>query len=54
MRTRPASITPLLLTGRNHHAVGMGANLQEHHLQEARKFADRLADRLLVSAGEPG
>ena len=30
------------------------ANLQEHHLQEARKFADRLAGRLLVSAGEPG
>jgi hypothetical protein len=28
-------------------------NLQEHHLQEARKFADRLASRLLVSAGEP-
>jgi hypothetical protein len=30
------------------------ADLQEHHLQEARKFADRLASRLLVSAGEPG
>jgi hypothetical protein len=29
------------------------ANLQEHHLQEERKFADRLASRLLVSAGEP-
>jgi hypothetical protein len=29
------------------------ANLQEHHLQEARKFADRLASRLLVSVGEP-
>jgi hypothetical protein len=27
-------------------------NLQEHHLQEARKFADGLAGRLLVSAGE--
>ena len=29
------------------------ANLQEHHLEEARKFADRLASRLLVSLGEP-
>ena len=28
-------------------------NLQEHHLDEARKFADGLANRLLVSAGEP-
>ena len=36
--------------------VGMipPTNLQEHHLQEARKFADGLASRLLVSAGEPG
>jgi hypothetical protein len=24
VRNRPASITPLLLTGRNYHAVGMG------------------------------
>ena len=28
-------------------------NLQEHHLTEARKFADGLASSLLVSAGEP-
>jgi hypothetical protein len=28
-------------------------NLQDHHLEEARKFADGLASRLLVSAGEP-
>ncbi len=28
-------------------------NLQEHHLEEARKFADGLASRLLVSTGEP-
>jgi hypothetical protein len=28
-------------------------NLQEHHLEEARKFADGLASRLLVSADEP-
>ena len=27
-------------------------NLQEHHLQEPRKFADGLANRLLVSTGE--
>jgi hypothetical protein len=27
-------------------------NLQEHHLEEARKFADGLASRLLVSTGE--
>jgi hypothetical protein len=27
--------------------------LQEHHLEEARKFADGLANRLLVSTGEP-
>ena len=29
------------------------ANLQEYRLEEARKFADRLASRLLVSVGEP-
>ena len=29
------------------------ANLQEYHLEEARKFADRLASRLPVSVGEP-
>jgi arylsulfatase len=28
-------------------------NLQDHHLEEARKFADGLASRLLVSVGEP-
>jgi flavodoxin len=28
-------------------------NLQEHHLEEARKFAGGLAGRLLVSTGEP-
>jgi hypothetical protein len=28
-------------------------NLQEHHLEEARKFADGLTSRLLVSTGEP-
>jgi hypothetical protein len=28
-------------------------NLQEHHLEEARKSADGLASRLLVSTGEP-
>jgi hypothetical protein len=27
--------------------------LQEHHLEEARKFADGLANRLLVSTGGP-
>jgi hypothetical protein len=27
-------------------------NLQEHHLEEARKFADGLASRLLVSTSE--
>ena len=29
------------------------ADLQEYHLEEARKFADGLASRLLVSVGEP-
>jgi hypothetical protein len=28
-------------------------NAQEHHLDQARKFVDGLASRLLVSAGEP-
>lgn len=28
-------------------------NLQDYHLEEARKFADGLASRLLVNAGEP-
>jgi menaquinone-dependent protoporphyrinogen IX oxidase len=28
-------------------------NIQPHHLEEARKFADGLANRLLVSASEP-
>ena len=28
-------------------------NLQEHHLDQAREFADGLASRLLLSAGEP-
>ena len=28
-------------------------NLQEHHPEEARKFADGLASRLLVNADEP-
>jgi hypothetical protein len=28
-------------------------NLQEHHLEEARKFADELASRLPASASEP-
>ena len=28
-------------------------SLQEHHLEEARKFACGLASRLLVSTGEP-
>jgi len=29
-------------------------NIQDYHLEEARKFADGLANRLLVSTGEPG
>jgi hypothetical protein len=28
-------------------------NLQEHHLEEARKFADGLANRLPASTSEP-
>ena len=29
-------------------------NIQEYHLEAARKFADGLGDRLIPSAGDPG
>lgn len=66
-RRRPAKIAiPGVVTERDYDLVCIGSPtwwlstdvpvrsfLQDHHLEEARKFADGLASRLPVSVGEP-